>query len=235
MPKHKNNNETKSNILVAIAITLITVSIFGLLFTKPQNGKPYSLNIKGASVTKTFPFKSSSSTHGFNVLSSTTSALKKLIPPTETPTPTQETSFHHSKLGFSFNIPKNATVTETTPDNIILVANSGGGALIEIPELLKMEIGVVNLQNMNIFQYYHNRLATIFDNKIISFQDATESGSLKGYEVFLKNADTKEDKTLMFLGFKGNQIFEIEAVYLKKNHEEETQIFQTLISSLKPY
>jgi hypothetical protein len=236
MPKHKINN-TKSNILVAVAITLITISIIGLLSSRRQVGKPYEFNFEGISATKAFQFANASTSGNLNVLSSTTSALEKLISPTKTPTPspTPETTFHHSKLGFSFDIPKNSTAIETDPGTIILVGNSSGGAFIEIPSKLQIEIAVVQLNGMNIFQYYHNRLATIFDDKILSFQEATKSATLKGYEILLKNEETKQNKTLMFLSFRGSQIFEIEAVYLKPNHKKEEEIVKKLIESLKPY
>jgi hypothetical protein len=234
MQKHKNNN-TKSNVLVAIAIILITVSVIGLLSSKPIKDTPYNLNIKGETATKAFQFEQSSPSASLNVLSSTTSALEEFASPTGTPTPTPQTSFRHSKLGFSFDIPKGGTAIETDPSNIILVANSSGGAFVEIPNALQIEIAIVQLNSMNLFQYYHNRLATMFDDKILSFQEASPSASLKGYEIQLKNEESKQNKTLLFLNFRGSQIFEIEAVYLKPNHKKEEEIVKTLISSLKPY
>lgn len=231
--KQKSNIFLLKKILTASSFLLITAGILGLLFS--PSPKPKSSSFLSKEITKNFllPNSLTKQKENVNVLSSSIAAIEKFISPSPTPTPIQ--FFKHSKFGFSFEIPENGKVKETDPSNIIFVENSSGGAFVEIPNRLQVEVAVVNLQGLNIFQYYHNRLATIFSDKIIGFQDATESASLKGYEIFLQNGFSKQKKTLMFLNFRGNQILEIETVYLKTKNEKEEQIFKRLIETLKTY
>lgn len=239
MPKHKSNNKfSKINflnpkkILFVIASILITIGLAGLTASSSKNkaqGIPQTQNLIS---NLNFPTSATSSSAIYDVLASSTAKLEEYL----TPTPTPQISFRHSKWFFSFEVPEGATAVETDPNIIILVANSAGGALVEIPGKLQVEIAVVKLEGLTLLQYYNNRLATIFDEKILKTQPSSESATLKGgYEVFLQDKINFARKTIYFLPLRGNTIFEIEADYLGGRYKSEEKNVEKILQTLKPY
>lgn len=233
----KNNNGSISeyrNLLLAVSFILIIAGLVGGITSSIQKKKnnsktfpllnfPENLNI--------FQKPDNSKKNILNVLSASATSILDV----PSPTPTPLSTFRQNKFQFSFEVPNNATVRETDPNQTILVANSGGGAFIEIPEKLQVEIAVVKLLGLNIDKYYANRLAMIFDETIQKTQESTESANQKKYEIKLRKNDTLQDETLILLPFRGDQIFEIQAIFQNPNHVKEDKILDNLIKSLKPY
>ncbi len=116
-----------------------------------------------------------------------------------------------------------------------LVENSIGGVYFEIPNRLYVEIAVVQPLGQNLEQYYYNRMAMTFNEKILDQKTASISATLAGYEADLEDAATNERKILLFLPFRGNQFFEIESVFPKKKHDKEKKMFFQMVESLKNY
>lgn len=229
---HEKNLLTPKKILFVIAFFLIVIGLAGLISSSSKNSMPVVPKTENLISNLNFPTSATSSSTIYNVLASSTAKLEQYI----TPTPTPQTFFRHSKWFFSFEVPEGGTAVETDPNNVVLVANSAGGALVEIPGKLQIEIAVVKLEGLSLFQYYNNRLATIFDEKILKTQPSSESATLKGgYEVLLQDKINTARKTIYFLPLRGNTIFEIEVVYLGGRYKSQEKNVEKILQSLKPY
>lgn len=212
---------------IVIVILLIIITLVG--FPNPAAKKTLG-------VEKTNPITNAAANNLYAFPLSTPSAgifSPTLEPPTPTPTPNLH--FRHSKWFFSFDMAAGATAYETKPEEPKLVENSLGGAYVELSDRLYAEFAIVQPFGQNLDQYYYNRMSMIFNEKILETKIATFSATLKGYEARLQDMETKEKKIILYLPFRGNQFFEIEAVFPQKKHEKEEEVFFKMVETLKNY
>lgn len=154
------------------------------------------------------------------------------LTPTLTPTPTPAPFFHHQALGFSLDLIEETKAEENNGNAIKFVENSIGGVFLKKENRFEADIAVVSPNGLSLDQYANNRLAMIYDATVVKSKTATTSSTLSGFEVKLRKFDNKKNYYLIFLPFRGNQYFEIEAVCQNPQGE---QLFRQILNTLKPY
>lgn len=154
---------------------------------------------------------------------------------TPTPTPTPMQTFRHSRFRFSFDVPVGATVQELDPNTAHLVENAIAGAQVEAPGIFTAEIAVVETPGLRLEQYFQNRISMIFDETVVEAREASMSATLHGFRAYLENYTSHKDEILLFLPFRGSQIFEIAAVFKKEVALEAETALLKMVGTLKNY
>jgi hypothetical protein len=232
MKAKKSAKHGKLQFYLDMAIIMVILLIIAMLVSLPNQPTKKTLAIE--KINSVVNSIAGNNMYVFPISTPSAGIFSPTLPP-PTPTPTPNLRFRHSKWFFSFDMPVEATAYETVPEEPKLVENSIGGAYVEIPDKLYAEFAIVQPFGQNLDQYYHNRMSMIFNEKILEEKTATFSGTLKGYETRLENAETKEKKIILYLSFRGNQFFEIEADFPQKKHDKEEKMFFKMVETLKNY